>query len=102
MFRDTNNIGATNVNWNSWIEWPYEPPAWPNPTFPCERFQTWKIETITMKPDIKVLKVNGKLLFYYWDEKVLYYCLYSDEMTELKFESTHDFLEVLNKLGVLK
>lgn len=56
---------------------------------------------VMVTPEVKVLKAKGKLLFYYWNEKILHYAIY-EENKPIEFKPTEDFLQVLAELGVFK
>lgn len=56
---------------------------------------------VMVTPEVKVLKIKSKVLFYYWDDKTLYYAIYEDSK-KIEFKPTDDFLEVLSELGVFE
>ena len=61
---------------------------------------TWSYPTMIM-PEVKVLKAKNKVLFYYWNDKTLFYAIY-EENKKIEFKPTDDFLEVLSELGVFE
>lgn len=56
---------------------------------------------VMVTPEVKVLKIKGKILFYYWNDKTLHYVIYEDGKP-IEFKPTDDFLQVLNELGVFE
>ena len=63
--------------------------------------QTLTTYPVYITPDIKILNVKGKVIFYYWDNQILNYAIYK-EGEKMEFKKTNDFLQVLNELGMFE
>lgn len=95
----TTTTTTTNSNWIPYD--PYNPEyPWIEPVQPLESYTT-TLKYVYTKPDIKTLEIKGKLLFYYWDDQILNYAIYK-KGEKLEFQTTIDFLQVLNELGVFE
>ena len=56
---------------------------------------------VAVTPEVKVLKAKNRLLFYYWNDKTLFYAIHEDGK-KIEFKPTDDFLQVLAELGVFE
>lgn len=84
---------------NCTIQWPVQTaPGWSDTNVSSI---TYYNTPIVITPEIKTLEIKGNLLFYYWNNSLLFYAVYK-KGEKLHFESTEDFLEVLSNLGAFK
>lgn len=92
----TNSIGDTITSTDWYWTWPETTPL-QTPTWT----QTLTSYPMYITPDIKILNVKGKVIFYYWDNQTLNYAIYK-ESEKMKFKKTSDFLQVLSELGMFE
>lgn len=63
------------------------------------------LNSYNVPPTIKVLKINGKTIFYYWSGSFFYYSFFDDKKSKdgdtIIFETTNDFILVLKDLNLL-
>lgn len=91
---DSNNLTWTGDSTTTTTNWGWSYPSW-------TETQITTSFPIYVKPDLKVLNIKEKILFYYWDNQTLYYAIY-EKGEKMEFKNTNDFLEVLNELGVFE
>lgn len=96
----TNNYRTDDINWWQWPQRP-TPNDLTSPNTGEIFLSPTNLEIDYYIPTIKVLQIKEKILFYYWEENILNYCLFEKDMKELNFKQTNDFLAVLKELGVL-
>jgi hypothetical protein len=91
-----NGVSSSTTITNTYTDW-----DWTNPNYGHGHSYSLTTYPLYITPDIKILNVKGKVIFYYWDNQQLNYAIYK-EGEKMEFKKTNDFLQVLSELGMFE